>query len=122
MLTTEFLYSRAAFGQAQAAAGAPPSPPQAAASAAPAAQAPAPATDANFSRQTTEALVRKMNEALQGINTGLEFSVDDETGWTVVKVIDRETGDTLRQFPSEEALDIAHALGEAKGALVRQKA
>ncbi|MGE5492344.1 MAG: flagellar protein FlaG [Actinomycetota bacterium] len=73
-------------------------------------------------RESTQELVKDLNKALRTINTNLEFSQDEETGWTVVKLVDRETKETLRQFPSEEALAIAHALDKFKGGLIQQSA
>ena len=52
----------------------------------------------------------------------LAFSVDKDTGSYVVKMIDRQTGKTLRQFPSEEMLEISRAIGQMKGALLKQQA
>ena len=52
----------------------------------------------------------------------LAFSVDKDTGSYVVKMIDRQTGKTLRQFPSEEMLEISRTLGQMKGALLKQQA
>lgn len=75
-----------------------------------------------LSQPAAQALVEDLNSALQAVNTGLEFSVDNETDVTVVKVIDRETKETLRQIPSEEALALRHALAKAKGVLIRQSA
>lgn len=80
-----------------------------------------PVADA-LSPQATQDLVKEMNQALQSINTGLEFSLQDETGRMVIKVIDLETKETLRQFPSEEAIAIANALEKLKGVLIRQSA
>jgi flagellar protein FlaG len=40
----------------------------------------------------------------------------------VVKVIDRETQDVIRQIPSQEMLDLAQALDKLQGLLIKQKA
>ena len=40
----------------------------------------------------------------------------------MVKVIDRETEDIIRQIPSQEMLDLAKALDKLQGLLIRQKA
>jgi flagellar protein FlaG len=66
--------------------------------------------------------VEGINQALQLQETGIEFSVDSDTKRTVVKVVDKNTGDLLRQIPSEEALNIAKALDRVQGLLLRQKA
>ena len=64
-----------------------------------------------------------INKAIQSFSSNLEFSVDDAAvGKTVVKVVDRETGEMIRQIPSQEALDIARALDRLQGLLIRNQA
>lgn len=50
----------------------------------------------------------------------LRFSVDQDTGKTVVSVLDPE-GQVLRQMPSEEALEVAKAIGRFQGMFVDLK-
>lgn len=55
-------------------------------------------------------------------NNDLQFSVDRDSGDTVVRIIDGKTGDLVRQIPSEEALAIAKDLDRLQGLLLQQKA
>lgn len=71
----------------------------------------------------------QLQQALQTINrklansTALEFSIDESTGRTVVKVMDRDSGELIRQIPSDAALAIAASIDEFhKGLLLRQEA
>lgn len=67
--------------------------------------------------------VQMINKAMQTFSRNLEFSVDDAAvGKTVVKVMDKETGEMVRQIPSEETLNIARALDRLQGLLIRQQA
>ena len=66
--------------------------------------------------------VNKINKSLQAAGQGVEFSVDDDSKRLVVKVVDQETREVLRQMPSVEALEIAKALDRAKGMLIKQEA
>ncbi|WP_418358466.1 flagellar protein FlaG [Shewanella basaltis] len=50
---------------------------------------------------------------------GLKFSVDDDSGKQVIKVQDIESGDVIRQIPSEEALELAKKISEVSGVLMR---
>jgi flagellar protein FlaG len=50
----------------------------------------------------------------------LRFSVDQDTGKTVVSLLDPE-GQVLRQMPSEEALEVAKAIGRFQGMFVDLK-
>jgi len=57
-----------------------------------------------------KAAVLDINEYVQTIQRTLQFSIDDETGTTVVKVLDSETEEVIRQFPPEEVLALARHL------------
>ena len=53
----------------------------------------------------------------------LSFSVDSTTGYNVVRVVNPETGEVVRQLPSEELLKIAQAMEQTNtSGLVNQKA
>jgi len=67
----------------------------------------------NISEEKKEALgnaVEQLNSYVQSINRNLEFNIDTESGQTVVKVVDAETDELIRQIPDEEALEIAKQL------------
>lgn len=63
-----------------------------------------------------------VNKFIQPVANGLEFSIDRDTGHTIVKLVDKETHAVLRQIPSEEILAIAKALDKLQGLLVNHKA
>lgn len=86
------------------------------------AQAAAPAKDTQANRQQLDEAVKAVNDFVKTVNNSLQFSVDGDTGKTVVKVIDSATKEVIKQFPSEEMLAIAKALDGIKGLLVHQKA
>ena len=51
--------------------------------------------------------VTQMNEFIQKEQRDLQFSIDDSTGSTVVKVTDRSSGELIRQIPNQVFLDLA---------------
>jgi flagellar protein FlaG len=55
-------------------------------------------------------------------NSEVKFSIDDASGLSVVKVIDTETKKVIRQFPSEQSLEISKNLHSLKGLLIDSKA
>lgn len=65
--------------------------------------------------------VTQIQDVIQQTAQSLQFSIDKDTGSTVVKVVDTESKKVLRQIPSEEVLAIAKALDKLQGLLVRQK-
>jgi flagellar protein FlaG len=73
--------------------------------------------------QQVQQALQSINKVLQTSNSNLEFSIDAGTKRLVVKVMDTETGELIRQIPSEAVLAIAESIGELqKGLLLRQEA
>lgn len=76
--------------------------------------------------QAVKESVEKLNDFISPYVTALQFSVDKDAGKFVVKVMDTETKEVIKQFPSEKVLAIARALSEAmdklEGLLVEQEA
>ena len=65
----------------------------------------------------------ELNKALRQSTRNLEFRLDEGTNRVVVKLTDTETGEVIRQIPSDEMLAISRAIGEfQQGLLLRQKA
>lgn len=71
--------------------------------------------------ELNEALER-VREALAPVARNLQFSVDDDTGKTVVRIIDSSTNEVIKQFPSEEMLAISRSIDKLQGLLLRQEA
>ncbi|MBF0529972.1 MAG: flagellar protein FlaG [Deltaproteobacteria bacterium] len=71
-------------------------------------------------QQLTEAeinsTVKSLNEYAQERDLNLTFSLDKNTGKTVIKMIDTTTQKVVRQFPPKEILDMAASLDKAAGA------
>ena len=66
--------------------------------------------------------VEAINKFLKPVASNIQFSVDQDSGTTLVKIIDTETQVILRQIPSKEALSMAKELDKLQGLLVREKA
>jgi flagellar protein FlaG len=69
----------------------------------------------------TQKLVEEVQSYLDNINIQLSFDIHDETGEMVVQVLERETGDLIRQIPPEDLLDLKDKLSELRGVLFHQK-
>ena len=48
-------------------------------------------------------------------NFNIDFTTDDQTGSLVIMVIDRDTGETLRQIPPEQILKLRSHIQEVLG-------
>jgi flagellar protein FlaG len=62
-----------------------------------------------------------MQKFVSSMGRSLNFSIDDQTGYNIVRVTNPATGEVVRQMPSDELLRLAHSLTEIS-ALVNQKA
>ena len=50
-----------------------------------------------------EELARALNLATESIGRDLRFEVDMDSGQSVIQVLDRDTGEVIRQIPPEKA-------------------
>ena len=65
----------------------------------------------------------QVNEALKGTaSSDLQFSVEGENKDVVVRVVDSQTKELIRQIPSEQMVAISKAMDNLSGLLVQQKA
>jgi flagellar protein FlaG len=65
--------------------------------------------------------VTELNDYMQNFNRSLQFTVDDSSGDTVVKVIDSDTDEVVRQIPSQDLLDVRNAAERYRGILLEVK-
>ncbi|MBS0543659.1 MAG: flagellar protein FlaG [Proteobacteria bacterium] len=73
---------------------------------------------------TRDALLQAIDEVQKVITPvaqNLRFSIDQDTGETVVKVVDAQTDQVIRQMPSEEVLAMSKAIDKLKGLLIKQQ-
>jgi len=86
----------------------------------------APTASANRQLEPTRdellAPMQQVNAALG--NYGVEFEISDESAKVIVRLVDKENGNVIRQIPSEEVLRLADRLEELQGvgALVSEQA
>jgi flagellar protein FlaG len=72
-------------------------------------------------RETVAKAAEQMQRFVSTMGRNLNFSIDGETGYHIVRVTNPATGEVVRQLPSEEMLRLAHSLTQIS-ALVNQKA
>lgn len=78
--------------------------------------------EATVSERDVRDALNKIEKTIPEISQKLEFSIDKDTDSFVVKVVDKETRDVIRQIPSEELLNIAKALDKLQGLLIKDQA
>jgi flagellar protein FlaG len=74
------------------------------------------------SREQVEDAVTRLSNFVAPNQSEINFSVDESSGVRVVKIIDRNSNEVIRQMPSEEAVALAQALDKLQGLLIRDKA
>jgi flagellar protein FlaG len=79
-------------------------------------------TDTVPDENQLEATVSQLNSALQQAGRSLNFSIDKDTGITVVQIRDQKTNEVIRQIPPEEALALAKNLDKYESILFTAKA
>ncbi|HEY0924775.1 flagellar protein FlaG [Rheinheimera pacifica] len=83
---------------------------------------------AEVSKTELQQAVDVVNQAVALEQRSLSFSIDDVSGRSVIKVIDYETDELIKQIPSEELLKVAQdikrlqeEMGQSIGLLIDNK-
>ena len=66
-------------------------------------------------------VAQQLQDFMGEMNRSLEFLVDKDSGRDVIKVLDKDTGDIVKQYPSEEVLTLISKLSDATGNLIDTK-
>ena len=84
------------------------------------------ASGVNEAAQPTREVVAKaaaqLQEFVSSMGRNLNFSIDESTGYSVVRVVNPDTGELIRQLPSEELLKISRDFQRLNNVLVSQRA
>lgn len=88
-----------------------------------------PAVPGKPANETPEPNVKEMQQAVENLNRiiaashqSIHFTMDQESGKIVVKVLDSETQKVLRQVPNTEALAISRNLARLQGLVISDRA
>lgn len=68
-------------------------------------------------REQVLAAVTDMQDFVQATHHNIQFQLDENSGRMLVKVTERDTGEVIRQIPSEEAVRLAESLSEIRSLL-----
>ncbi len=71
-----------------------------------------------ISKEDVEHMVEVLKDLTETLQTKLNFSVDEGTNDIVVKVIDKKTGEIIRQIPPEELLKLQEKMQDLTGFLL----
>lgn len=76
--------------------------------------------NAKLDTEQTRKSLHEINQALSGLSVSVQFQIDPDLNDVIVKVIDKDSGEVIRQMPSEEVVRIAKAMDSLKGLLFAQ--
>ena len=65
--------------------------------------------------------INELNKKLEILNSQLRIETDEDTGIQVIKIIDKDTKEVIRQIPPEAVLKVAKYLNEVAGLLFDSK-
>ncbi|MCR4435053.1 MAG: flagellar protein FlaG [Clostridiales bacterium] len=65
--------------------------------------------------------IEKANKAISGGNRRFEFSIHEKTKQIMIKVIDSDTNEVIREIPPEKTLDMVARLWEMAGIIVDER-
>lgn len=75
------------------------------------------------SPKITQKLLSELEQDIEAIHSiGLQFSMHNETGRTMIKIMDKTTEKLIREIPSEDVLNLAAKIEEMIGILFDKKA
>ncbi|WP_445380357.1 flagellar protein FlaG, partial [Pseudomonas syringae] len=69
-----------------------------------------------------KAAAEDIQKFFHAVKRNLEFSIDEDSGKVIVKVIASDSGEVVRQIPNAEILKLADSLSDANSLLFRAKA
>jgi len=71
-------------------------------------------------REKLEKMAQQLQDFMGEMNRSLQFQVDEDSGRDVIKVVDKNSGELIKQYPSEEVLSLVAKLSETAGFLIDQ--
>lgn len=81
----------------------------------------APSGSSTVDRKAIEDTVAKIRESIGPANSSLKIEIDPDTDRVVVKVLDDQSGEVIRQIPSQEMVEIAKRLDAMQGIFVTKR-
>jgi flagellar protein FlaG len=67
-------------------------------------------------------VVAAADRAVKSLQNSVQLSLDSRSGQPIVRVVDTETGQLIRQIPTEEVLELRLALDRIAGLLIQRTA
>jgi flagellar protein FlaG len=76
--------------------------------------------DHPFNKEHIQASVARLQETLKHIDPRIELSVEKDINRVIFRVVDKESGDLIRQIPPEKVVELDRFLSGHSGLLVEE--
>ena len=74
-----------------------------------------------LSKKTIKDAIENTNRKLVSTDRKFEFSINEETNDVIIRVINKETDEVIREIPSEKILDMVAKMMELAGLFIDEK-
>ena len=71
--------------------------------------------------QQIKEVITRLQQTLQDVEPKIELSVDKELKQVIFRILDKETGELIRQIPSEEMLELDRFFADHSGLFVEEE-
>ncbi len=71
--------------------------------------------------ESAEKVISRLQETLQHVEPRIELSIDKELNAVIFRFFDKESGELIKQIPSEEVLELDRFYADQSGLLVEEE-
>jgi flagellar protein FlaG len=76
--------------------------------------------DQTFNKEQIQATVARLQEALKHVDPRIELSVENDINRVIFRVVDKESGDLIRQIPPEKVVELDRFFSGNSGLFVEE--
>ena len=74
----------------------------------------------SLTKDQVQASVARLQETLKQVDPRIEISLEKDINQVIFRVVDKESGELIRQIPSEKAVELARLFSGHSGLLVEE--
>ncbi len=78
-------------------------------------------TEKKVSKDDINQAIIEIKDQVAATGRNINFSFDEELDIVIIKVVNKDTEEVVRQLPSEEVVELARYLQESKGLLLQEE-
>jgi flagellar protein FlaG len=78
--------------------------------------------DGTFTKEEARMTVERLLEVLKHVEPRVELSVEDDLNQVIFRVVDKESGELIRQIPPERIVELERFLSDLSGLFVAEDA